>query len=137
MDCCLTLNDGHISFFCRLKAALRRTDVRSADDFDEGEYRDASRSVGEHTYALVQCCSSGWAFPWGLRARLAEMLLRGVFDTLDEGAYIPVSGHWVWSACVYQRGGRRLELWVVQAAGSRQVARMLARAPGGPYGYAG
>ena len=32
----------------------------------------------------------GWSFPWGLRARLAELLLRGIFDTLDEGQY---SGH--------------------------------------------
>ena len=37
---------------------------------------------------LPQCLGSGWAFPWGLRARLCEVLLRGVFDTLDEGAYI-------------------------------------------------
>ncbi len=32
-------------------------------------------------------CPAGWAFPWGLRARLAELLLRGMFDTLDEGQY--------------------------------------------------
>lgn len=31
--------------------------------------------------------AAGWAFPWGLRARLAELLLRGMFDTLDEGQY--------------------------------------------------
>ena len=30
---------------------------------------------------------AGWSFPWGLRARLAELLLRGMFDTLDEGQY--------------------------------------------------
>lgn len=30
---------------------------------------------------------AGWSFPWGLRARLAELLLRGLFDTLDEGQY--------------------------------------------------
>lgn len=30
---------------------------------------------------------AGWAFPWGLRARVAELLLRGMFDTLDEGQY--------------------------------------------------
>ena len=32
---------------------------------------------------------AGWSYPWGVRARLAELLLRGVFDTLDEGAYTP------------------------------------------------
>eukprot|EP00878_Enallax_costatus_P006953 GHUV01007287.1.p1 GENE.GHUV01007287.1~~GHUV01007287.1.p1 ORF type:complete len:760 (+),score=222.01 GHUV01007287.1:879-3158(+) len=72
----------------RLKAALRRCDVRDADDFDEFEYQDASKAVGQHTYALVKCTSAGWRFPWGLRVRLCEMLLRGVFDTLDESSYI-------------------------------------------------
>ncbi|WIA21715.1 hypothetical protein OEZ85_000881 [Tetradesmus obliquus] len=72
----------------RLKASLRRCDVRDADDFDEEEYRAASRAVGEHAYAIIQCVSAGWSFPWGLRVRLCEMLLRGVFDTLDEAAYI-------------------------------------------------
>jgi hypothetical protein len=38
--------------------------------------------------ANVQCVSAGWAFPWGLRVRLCEMLLRGVFDVLDEASYI-------------------------------------------------
>eukprot|EP00775_Hariotina_reticulata_P003791 gene3791-4049_t len=72
----------------RLKAALRRCDVRDADDFDESEYRAAARVVGQHAYAIVQGTNAGWAFPWGLRFRLCEMLLRGVFDTLDEASYI-------------------------------------------------
>ena len=38
----------------RLKAALRRCDIRDADDFDELEYQDASKAVGQHTYALVK-----------------------------------------------------------------------------------
>lgn len=38
----------------RLKAALRRCDVRDADDYDEEEYRQASRAVGEHTYAIIK-----------------------------------------------------------------------------------
>jgi hypothetical protein len=29
-----------------------------------------------------------WRPPWGLRVRLAEVLLRGVFDCLDEGSYV-------------------------------------------------
>jgi hypothetical protein len=36
----------------------------------------------------TQCLGTGWRFPWGMRVRLCEMLLRGVFDTLEEGAYI-------------------------------------------------
>jgi hypothetical protein len=38
--------------------------------------------------ALAQHCATGWGFPWALRARMAEMMLRGVFDTLEEGAYV-------------------------------------------------
>jgi hypothetical protein len=38
----------------RLKASLRRCDVRDADDFDEEEYRAASRAVGEHAYAIIK-----------------------------------------------------------------------------------
>eukprot|EP00882_Tetradesmus_deserticola_P017864 GHRQ01019162.1.p1 GENE.GHRQ01019162.1~~GHRQ01019162.1.p1 ORF type:complete len:202 (+),score=101.15 GHRQ01019162.1:54-608(+) len=72
----------------RLKASLRRCDVRDADDFDEEEYRAASRATGEHASAIIQCVSAGWSFPWGLRVRLCEMLLRGVFDSLDEASYI-------------------------------------------------
>jgi hypothetical protein len=39
-------------------------------------------------FGLLQCVAAGWSFPWGLRVRLCEMLLRGVFDTLDEATYI-------------------------------------------------
>ncbi|KIZ05819.1 hypothetical protein MNEG_2138 [Monoraphidium neglectum] len=72
----------------RLKGSLRRCDVRSADDFDEAEYREATRSLNRTTLDLVKCLGTGWRFPWGLRVRLCEVLLRGVFDSLEEGAYI-------------------------------------------------
>jgi hypothetical protein len=38
-------------------------------------------------FAPITHSHAGWSFPWGLRARLAELLLRGIFDTLDEGQY--------------------------------------------------
>lgn len=38
----------------RLKAALRRLDMRNADDFDEVEYRAASEAVRQQTHAIVQ-----------------------------------------------------------------------------------
>lgn len=38
----------------RLKAALRRLDVRDADDFDQEEYRAASAAVREQAQAIVQ-----------------------------------------------------------------------------------
>ncbi|KAI8470006.1 MAG: hypothetical protein J3K34DRAFT_521690 [Monoraphidium minutum] len=72
----------------RLKGSLRRVDVRCADDFDEGEYRAAARDLNANTLEIVRCLGTGWSFPWGLRVRLCEMLLRGVFDSLEEGAYI-------------------------------------------------
>ncbi|PSC73790.1 hypothetical protein C2E20_3044 [Micractinium conductrix] len=75
------------ALLARLKAGLRRLDVRAADDYEEGEYGEAASAVFSATQALAQHCSAGWAFPWGLRARLAELLLRGQFDTLDEGQY--------------------------------------------------
>lgn len=40
------------------------------------------------SWCPAQCTTAGWRFPWGLRVRLCEMLLRGVFDTLDETSYI-------------------------------------------------
>lgn len=36
----------------------------------------------------LQCTAAGWSFPWGLRVRLYEMLLRALFDTLDEAEYV-------------------------------------------------
>lgn len=37
---------------------------------------------------LAEHCATGWAFPWGLRTRMAELMLRGVFDSLEEGEYV-------------------------------------------------
>lgn len=46
----------------------------------------ATPAPAPNLHDCTPCCA-GWAFPWGLRARLAELLLRGMFDTLDEGQY--------------------------------------------------
>ncbi|KAL4439477.1 hypothetical protein ABPG77_008806 [Micractinium sp. CCAP 211/92] len=75
------------SLLARLRGGLRRLDVRTADDYDDAEYGEAAEAVFRAADRLAQHCQTGWAFPWGLRARLAELLLRGVFDTLDEGQY--------------------------------------------------
>jgi hypothetical protein len=66
---------------CRLKAGLRRADVRCADDYDEEEYGAAVAGVADCACAIVGRCGgggAGWAFPWGMRVRLAEVLLRWV-----------------------------------------------------------
>jgi len=36
----------------------------------------------------LQCTAAGWSFPWGLRVRLYEVLLRALFDSLDEQEYV-------------------------------------------------
>jgi hypothetical protein len=41
-----------------------------------------------HGSCHLQCTAAGWSFPWGLRVRLYEMLLRALFDTLDEADYV-------------------------------------------------
>jgi hypothetical protein len=42
-----------------------------------------------HVCLPVQCTPAGWAFPWCLRVRVYEVLLRAVFDSLDEAEYVP------------------------------------------------
>lgn len=31
---------------------------------------------------------TGWAYPWAVRIRLCDLMLRGMFDTLDEASYV-------------------------------------------------
>lgn len=64
----------------RLKAALRRGDVRDADDFDFADYRAAARSAASAARALAARVDTGCALPWALRVRVALALLRGVFS---------------------------------------------------------
>ena len=33
-------------------------------------------------------CRTGWAYPWAVRIRLCDLMLRGMFDTLDEASYV-------------------------------------------------
>lgn len=72
----------------RLAGALRRMDVRDADEYDEREYSEAAGAAVDAARQLAAHCTAGWAFPWALRARLAELLLRGVFDALEEGKLV-------------------------------------------------
>ena len=36
----------------------------------------------------MACCRTGWAYPWAVRIRLCDLMLRGMFDTLDEASYV-------------------------------------------------
>ncbi|KAK9829741.1 hypothetical protein WJX72_007612 [[Myrmecia] bisecta] len=72
----------------RLRGGMRRISVRDADEYDEAEYTEATSTVFEAAAAIASLSSSGWQFPWGLRVRLADLMLRGMFDVLDEGTFI-------------------------------------------------
>lgn len=37
---------------------------------------------------LLVCVRTGWAYPWAVRIRLCDLMLRGMFDTLDEASYV-------------------------------------------------
>ena len=73
---------------CRLSGGLRRLDVRAGDEYDDAECAEAAAAVAAAAAELAASCASGWSLPWGLRAWLAEMLLRGAFDTLEPGQYV-------------------------------------------------
>lgn len=72
----------------RLKGAVRRLSCVDADDFYEDEYAEAAEQVGYAAQEIVKHIESGWQFSWGLRVKLWQSYLFGIFDGLDEGIYI-------------------------------------------------
>ena len=82
-----TENSSARSLLARLKGALRRLDVVEPDEFDETEYCQATEGVLNAASEISQHCTSGWSFPPALNVKLAEILLRGIFDSLDEGNF--------------------------------------------------
>ncbi len=77
------------SLLASLRGSLRRMDVREADDYEEAEYIAAAKGVEEATRRLANSISGGLTLPLGLSVQVAEMLLCGVFDSLDEGQFVP------------------------------------------------
>ena len=77
------------SLLASLRASLRRMDVREADDYEEREYAEATKGVAEAAGRLAANLQSGLDLPLGLAVQIAELLMGGVFDTLDEGAFVP------------------------------------------------
>lgn len=78
------------SLLASLRGSLRRMDVCEADDYEETEYFAAARGVEEATRRLAGNITGGdLTFPMGLSIQVAEMLLCGVFDSLDEGQFVP------------------------------------------------
>ena len=73
-----------------LRGSLRRLDVREADDYDEREYAAAARGVVDAAGRLAANLQpSEVKLPVGVAAQIAEQLLCGVFDPLDEGQFAP------------------------------------------------
>lgn len=77
------------SLLASLRGSLRRMDVREADDYEEREYAEATKGVAEAAGRLAQNLQSGLNLPLGLAVQVAELLMGGVFDTLEEGAFLP------------------------------------------------
>ena len=71
-----------------MKGAFRRLDARDADDYDGKEKSDAVYAIATICGDIASRCSNGYDIPWDLKASIAEVLLRGSFDSLDEGCVI-------------------------------------------------
>lgn len=76
------------SLVARLKGAVRRLSCVDADDFYEEEYAEAADQAVYAAQEVVKHITSGWQFSWGLRVKLWQAYLSGIFDGLDEGIYI-------------------------------------------------
>jgi hypothetical protein len=71
-----------------MKGGFRRLDARDADDYDEREMQEAVAAVTSVCSEIASRCQKGAEIPWDLKAAIAEVLLRGSFDSLDEGSLI-------------------------------------------------
>ena len=71
-----------------MKGGFRRLDARDADEYNEKEMRDAVSMVTESCQKIASRCRNGSEIPWDLKVALAEVLLRGSFDSLDDGSLI-------------------------------------------------
>ncbi|KAL3161403.1 hypothetical protein ABBQ32_010293 [Trebouxia sp. C0010 RCD-2024] len=72
----------------RLRGGLRRLNVRDPDEYDEQEYTEAATAVFQSAQVIATQSRTGWAYPWAVRIRLCDLMLRGMFDTLDEASYV-------------------------------------------------
>ena len=49
------------------------------EDFDEAEYSEAGAVLVAAAGKLVGSCRMGWRLPWGVRVRVCESLLAGMY----------------------------------------------------------
>ena len=52
-------------------------DVRTAEELEEDEYAEAAGALSDAARRLTGSCRTGWRYPWGLRVRVGEVLLKG------------------------------------------------------------
>lgn len=71
-----------------MKGAFRRLDSRDADDYDAREKADAMKAVAAICEEIASNCVNGYQIPWDLKSSIAEVLLRGSFDSFDESSLI-------------------------------------------------
>lgn len=71
-----------------MKGGFRRLDSREADDYDEKEKAEAVKAVASVCKDIASRCDNGYQIPWDLKASIAEALLRGCFDSFDNGSLI-------------------------------------------------
>lgn len=57
--------------------------MRSAEEFEEEEYTDSMAVLADTSAKLAAGCTTGWYYPWPLRVRVCETLLRGKIFVWD------------------------------------------------------
>ncbi len=75
----------------RMKGAFRRLDCREADDYDGMDKKEAVEALMGVCDEIASRCHGGREgirIPWDLRISIAEVLLRGSFDSFDAGSLI-------------------------------------------------
>ena len=70
----------------KVSGHLRRLDYSDPEEFDPEEDAHAVEAISESVRAISAHCKQGtFTLPPGLAVQLAELLLRGLFDPLEEG----------------------------------------------------
>lgn len=74
----------------KMKGAFRRLECKDADDYDGKEKDETVAAIVAVCDEIASRCRSGStrAIPFELRVSIAEVLLRGTFDSFDAGAVI-------------------------------------------------
>lgn len=75
----------------KMKGEFRRLNCREADDYDGKDKREAVEGLVEVCDEIAARCHGGRdgiRIPWDLRVSIAEVLLRGSFDSFDAGSLI-------------------------------------------------